>query len=84
MRVVPQSLARPDLYSCPEAVLKPVPLPQVIRGTDSGDTGIEWNLNTFEVGAVLVSTWPVRWLPKGRAASVASRESVGGVETGSV
>ena len=64
------SLAWPDPLRGPRAVLTPAPLPHRL-----GDTGVHWNWKVCEVGAALVSTWPVSW--------VASRGRVGRLETGS-
>lgn len=58
------------LTAVPPRLWKPIPLPQVVEVTDSGDTGIHWNL-------ALMSTWPVRWPSSRRAVFWALEESVG-------
>lgn len=61
MSILPQSSAQPALHSCPKAVLKLIPLPQVVRVTDSEDI-----LECVLAIVALMSTWSIRWLPKGR------------------
>lgn len=73
LSILPQAFSPPALHSCPKAVLKLVPLPQVVRVT-LGTLGY--------VGMCTSSSSPnvhmaARWLPKERAVLGALKESVG-------